>query len=62
MEPLCARVFHLIDLIGGGGGGGGNAWGRVVVRQMNRPGMFAPFADTVLLGLWRQESRDEIKP
>ena len=21
MEPLCARVFHLINLIGGGGGG-----------------------------------------
>ena len=38
------------------------AWGRVFVRQMNRPGTFAPFADTVLLGLWRQESRDEIKP
>ena len=38
MEFLCARVFHLIDLIGGGGGG--MAWGSVFVCQMNWPGMF----------------------
>ena len=30
MEPLCARVFHLIDLIGGGGGGGGYGLGKGV--------------------------------
>ena len=44
------------------GRGGGAVGGCMEPLRASVLGMFAPSSDTVLLGLWRQESRDEIKP